>query len=49
MSPIATYQVLDSYLIAFSEMVPVLHLVGVPSTAQQKTKPMLHHTLGDGR
>ncbi|KAF9468575.1 thiamine diphosphate-binding protein [Collybia nuda] len=33
----------------FSEMVPVLHLVGVPSTAQQKTKPMLHHTLGDGR
>ncbi|KAF8895454.1 thiamine diphosphate-binding protein [Infundibulicybe gibba] len=34
---------------AFSEMVPVLHLVGVPSTKQQKTKPMLHHTLGDGR
>ncbi|KAF8631802.1 hypothetical protein AX17_005017 [Amanita inopinata Kibby_2008] len=34
---------------AFSEMVPVLHLVGVPSTIQQKTKPMLHHTLGDGR
>ncbi|KAJ7644076.1 thiamine diphosphate-binding protein [Roridomyces roridus] len=34
---------------AFSEMVPVLHLVGVPSTVQQKTKPMLHHTLGDGR
>lgn len=34
---------------AFSEMVPVLHLVGVPSTSQQKTKPMLHHTLGDGR
>nr|AJP77091.1 indole-3-pyruvic acid (IPA) decarboxylase [Tricholoma vaccinum] len=34
---------------AFSEMVPVLHLVGVPSTAQQKDKPMLHHTLGDGR
>ncbi|KAG7439324.1 pyruvate decarboxylase, partial [Guyanagaster necrorhizus] len=27
---------------AFSEMVPVLHVVGVPSTAQQKTKPMLH-------
>lgn len=35
--------------LAFSEMVPVLHLVGVPSTKQQKTKPMLHHTLGDGR
>ncbi|KAG5642153.1 hypothetical protein DXG03_003557 [Asterophora parasitica] len=34
---------------AFSEMVPVLHLVGVPSTSQQATKPMLHHTLGDGR
>jgi pyruvate decarboxylase len=27
----------------------VLHIVGVPSTAQQKSKPMLHHTLGDGR
>jgi TPP-dependent 2-oxoacid decarboxylase len=36
-------------LSAFSEMVPVLHLVGVPSTAQQKTRPILHHTLGDGR
>ncbi|KAF5369488.1 hypothetical protein D9758_002644 [Tetrapyrgos nigripes] len=34
---------------AFSEMVPVLHIAGVPSTAQQKLKPMLHHTLGDGR
>ncbi|PSS06588.1 hypothetical protein PHLCEN_2v3646 [Hermanssonia centrifuga] len=34
---------------SFSEHVPVLHLVGVPSTIQQKTKPMLHHTLGDGR
>ncbi|KAI0369373.1 pyruvate decarboxylase [Pilatotrama ljubarskyi] len=34
---------------AFSEHVPVLHLVGVPSTSQQKAKPMLHHTLGDGR
>ncbi|KAI0670914.1 pyruvate decarboxylase [Trametes maxima] len=34
---------------AFSEHVPVLHLVGVPSTHQQKSKPMLHHTLGDGR
>ncbi|KAF5382607.1 hypothetical protein D9615_002967 [Tricholomella constricta] len=34
---------------AFSEMVPVLHLVGVPSTPQQASKPMLHHTLGDGR
>ncbi|KII86955.1 hypothetical protein PLICRDRAFT_43649 [Plicaturopsis crispa FD-325 SS-3] len=34
---------------AFSEMVPVLHIAGVPNTTQQKTKPMLHHTLGDGR
>ncbi|KAI0373921.1 pyruvate decarboxylase [Pilatotrama ljubarskyi] len=34
---------------AFAEHVPVLHLVGVPSTAQQKSRPMLHHTLGDGR
>ncbi|KIY74163.1 pyruvate decarboxylase [Cylindrobasidium torrendii FP15055 ss-10] len=34
---------------AFSEMVPVLHIAGVPSTHQQKAKPMLHHTLGDGR
>ncbi|EJC98857.1 pyruvate decarboxylase [Fomitiporia mediterranea MF3/22] len=34
---------------AFSEHVPVLHIVGVPSTTQMKTKPMLHHTLGDGR
>ncbi|OSX56554.1 hypothetical protein POSPLADRAFT_1160081 [Postia placenta MAD-698-R-SB12] len=34
---------------AFSEHVPVLHIVGVPSTSQQKNKPMLHHTLGDGR
>ncbi|KAJ8463445.1 hypothetical protein ONZ45_g17579 [Pleurotus djamor] len=34
---------------AFSEMVPVLHIVGVPSTVQQKSRPMLHHTLGDGR
>ncbi|KAJ7059148.1 pyruvate decarboxylase [Mycena amicta] len=34
---------------AFSEMVPVLHIVGVPSTAQQENKALLHHTLGDGR
>ena len=35
--------------VAFSEMVPVLHIVGVPSTAESKTRPLLHHTLGDGR
>lgn len=34
---------------AFSEMVPVLHIVGCPSTSQQKERPLLHHTLGDGR
>ncbi|KZT02176.1 uncharacterized protein LAESUDRAFT_738886 [Laetiporus sulphureus 93-53] len=27
----------------------VLHIVRVPSTSQQKNKPMLLHTLGDGR
>ncbi|KAF8523212.1 pyruvate decarboxylase [Gautieria morchelliformis] len=34
---------------AFSEHIPVLHIVGVPSTVQQKTRPLLHHSLGDGR
>ncbi len=34
---------------AYSEMVPILHIAGVPSTVQLKAKPMLHHTLGDGR
>ncbi|PPQ68333.1 hypothetical protein CVT24_004814 [Panaeolus cyanescens] len=34
---------------AFSEMVPVLHIVGVPTTKEHKTRPLLHHTLGDGR
>lgn len=34
---------------AFSEMVPVLHIVGAPSTDQQTSKALLHHTLGDGR
>ncbi|CAK5270255.1 unnamed protein product [Mycena citricolor] len=34
---------------AFSEMVPVVHIAGVPSVDQQKSKPLLHHTLGDGR
>jgi len=37
------------YYLAYSEMVPVLHIAGVPSTGQQKTRPLLHHTLGDGR
>ncbi|KAG2358323.1 thiamine diphosphate-binding protein [Suillus spraguei] len=34
---------------AFSEMVPVLHIVGTPSTTQLKNKPLLHHTLGNGK
>ncbi|KAI0259828.1 pyruvate decarboxylase [Gloeopeniophorella convolvens] len=34
---------------AFSEHVPIVHIAGVPSTGQQRDKPMLHHTLGDGR
>ncbi|KZT42636.1 pyruvate decarboxylase [Sistotremastrum suecicum HHB10207 ss-3] len=34
---------------AFSEHIPILHIVGVPSTVQQKNRPVLHHTLGDGR
>jgi len=34
---------------AFSERVPVLQIVGVPSTGLQTKKALLHHTLGDGR
>jgi TPP-dependent 2-oxoacid decarboxylase len=34
---------------AFSEYVPVLHIVRVPSTGLQSKKALLHHTLGDGR
>jgi pyruvate decarboxylase len=34
---------------AFSEHVPILHIAGVPNTSQLKNKPLLHHTLGDGR
>lgn len=34
---------------SFSEHVPVLHIVGVPSTGLQSKGLMLHHTLGDGR
>jgi len=33
----------------FAERVPVLHIVGVPSTGLQSQHAMLHHTLGDGR
>jgi pyruvate decarboxylase len=27
----------------------MLHIAGVPNTSQLKNKPLLHHTLGDGR
>ena len=33
---------------AYSEHVPVVHIVGTPSTASQKNGMLLHHTLGDG-
>ena len=33
---------------AFAERVPVVHIVGTPSTKQMKAKPLLHHTLGNG-
>lgn len=34
---------------AYSERVPVLHIVGVPSTKAQEGGFLLHHTLGDGQ
>ncbi|KAI0474990.1 pyruvate decarboxylase [Xylariaceae sp. FL0804] len=33
---------------AYSEMVPVVHVVGCPSTASQRGGALLHHTLGNG-
>ncbi|GAP89856.2 putative pyruvate decarboxylase [Rosellinia necatrix] len=33
---------------AYSEMVPVVHIVGCPSTASQRSGMLLHHTLGNG-
>ncbi len=33
---------------AYSEHVPVVHIVGVPSTGSQKDGMLLHHTLGNG-
>ncbi|GAA5969748.1 hypothetical protein JCM11641_008028 [Rhodosporidiobolus odoratus] len=32
---------------AYSERVPIIHVVGAPSTKLQKNKALLHHTLGD--
>ncbi len=33
---------------AFAEYCPVVHIVGMPSLAQQEQKALLHHTLGEG-
>ena len=33
---------------AFSEMIPVVHIVGCPSTVSQRDGMLLHHTLGNG-
>ncbi|KAI5481627.1 pyruvate decarboxylase [Pseudohyphozyma bogoriensis] len=33
---------------AYSERVPVIHIVGVPGTKLQSNGALLHHTLGDG-
>jgi pyruvate decarboxylase len=33
---------------AYSEMIPVVHIVGCPSTESQKNGMLLHHTLGNG-
>ncbi|KAI1751093.1 putative pyruvate decarboxylase [Xylaria castorea] len=33
---------------AYSEMVPVVHIVGCPSTVSQRGGMLLHHTLGNG-
>lgn len=33
---------------AFSERIPVVHIVGCPSTTSQRDGMLLHHTLGNG-
>lgn len=33
---------------AYSEFVPVVHIVGCPSTISQRNGMLLHHTLGNG-
>ena len=33
---------------AYSEYVPVIHIVGTPSTVSQASGQLLHHTLGNG-
>lgn len=34
---------------SYCESVPVLHIVGYPTTPAQKSGKILHHTLGDGK
>lgn len=34
---------------SFAERLPIVHIVGVPSTSAQDNHALLHHTLGDGR
>lgn len=33
---------------SYAEYLPVIHVVGAPSTALQRQQTLLHHTLGDG-
>ena len=33
---------------SYSEMVPVFHIVGTPTTSSQATGAILHHSLGNG-
>ncbi|GAA5809146.1 hypothetical protein MFLAVUS_002550 [Mucor flavus] len=33
---------------SYSEMLPVIHIVGTPATASQDARAMLHHSLGNG-
>lgn len=33
---------------SYSEFVPVVHIVGMPSTSSQSDRRVLHHSLGDG-
>ncbi|CAA15920.1 putative pyruvate decarboxylase C3G9.11c [Schizosaccharomyces pombe] len=39
---------LNGFAGAYSERIPVVHIVGVPNTKAQATRPLLHHTLGNG-
>src|SRR5271168_2563714 len=33
---------------SYSEFVPVVHIVGTPSTSSQSNRRVLHHSFGDG-